>query len=60
MIEDEIHSDELSEGPTPLNLRVVPDDPKSRLLFVIDKEDLPIPSLTRASRTSTDDLSSLD
>lgn len=60
MIEDEMHSDELSEGPTPLNLRVVPDDPKSRLLFVIDKGDLPTPSLTRASRTSTDDLSSLD
>ena len=60
MIEDEIHSDELSEGPARLNLCVVPDDPKSRLLFAIDEEDLPNPSLTRASRTSTDDLISLD
>jgi hypothetical protein len=60
MTEDEMHSDELSEGPTPLDLRVVPDDPKSRLFFVISEEDLPTPSLTRASRTSTDDSSSLD
>jgi hypothetical protein len=55
MIEDEMRSDELSEGPAPLNLRVASDDPKSRLLFVIDEEDLPAPS-----RTSTDDSSSLD
>jgi Clr5 domain len=60
MMEDEIHSDELSEGPAPLSLCVVPDDPKSRLLFAIDEEDLPNPSLTRTSRTSTDDSSSLD
>ena len=60
IIEDEMHSEELSEGPAPRNLRVVSDDPKSRLLFVIDEEDLPTPSLTRASRTSTDDSSSLD
>jgi hypothetical protein len=60
MIEDEMHSDELSEGPAPPNLCVVSDDPKSRLLFVIDEEDLPTPSLTRAGRNSTDDSSSLD
>jgi hypothetical protein len=59
-LEDEMHPDELSEGLAPLNLRVVPDDSKPRLLFVIDEEDLPTPSLTRASRPSTDDSSSLD
>jgi hypothetical protein len=59
-IGDEMHPDELSEGLAPLNLRVVPDDPNPRLLFVIDEEDLPTPSLTRASRPSTDDSSSLD
>jgi hypothetical protein len=60
MTEDEIYSDELSEGPAPLSLRVALDNPKSRLLFVIDGEDLPTPSLTSASRISIDDSSSLD
>jgi Clr5 domain len=59
-IEDEIHPNKLSESLASLNLRVAPDDPKTRLLFVIDEEDLPTPSLSRTSRPSTDDSSGLD
>jgi len=58
-IDDEMLPDELFDDLALANLRAVPDEPTSRLLFVIDEEDQPCPPLTRTSRPSTDDSDSL-
>jgi hypothetical protein len=59
-IDDKVLPDELFDDLALVNLRAVPDEPTSRLLFVIDEEDDPTPPLTRTSRPSTADSDSVD
>jgi hypothetical protein len=59
-IDDKVLPDELFDDLALVNPRAVPDEPTSRLLFVIDEEDDPTPPLTRTSRPSTADSDSVD
>jgi hypothetical protein len=59
-IDDEMLPDKLVDDLALVNLREVPDEPTSRLLFVIHEEDQPTPPLTRTSQPSTDDSDSVD